>query len=241
MRSRPTADCGSGFRRIYTAPAWCGGLFYARPTVLLTPPPRVWYYAAMYTTLLCAGTLTARRMGIGGGNEYPPFRISCRIIPAYQSSRLFCIHHTPHFDNVSFVGDSPEPRGNSFPQAGKYAEHGRNSFPQVGKYPKQRGNLFPQVGKYAEQRGNVSAQVGKYPEHGRNWSQRDALLTEFCLARTARIFASQKPSKLASAQVGICPEPCGGSAARFCAGLYHIGIVPPRVCGGIFRMKRRLA
>ncbi|MDE5613864.1 MAG: hypothetical protein K2I74_04345, partial [Treponemataceae bacterium] len=38
---------------------------------------------------------------------------------------------------------------------------------------------------------------GTFFAFGSILSQRDALLTEFWLARTARIFASQKPSKLA--------------------------------------------
>ncbi len=223
----------------------------------------------MYTTLLCVGALTARRMGIGGGNEYPSFRISCRIIPAYQSSRLFCIHHTPHFDNVSFVGNSPEQHRNSFPQAGKYSKQHRNwsqrealliefclarmarifasqkpsklAFPQAGKYLKHSRNSFPQAGKCLEHGRNSSAQVGKYAEHGGNVSAQVGKCSEHGRNSFPQVGKYPEHGRDLSAQVGICPEPCGGSAARFCAGLDHIGILPPRVCGGIFRMKRRLA
>ena len=208
----------------------------------------------VYNVIVRRSTHVAEN-GYRGGNKYPPFRISCRIIPAYQSSRLFYIHHTPHFDNVSFVGNSPEQRGNwsqrdalliefclarmarifasqkpsklAFPQAGKYLKHSRNSFPQAGKSLEHGRNSSAQVGKYAEHGGNVSAQVGKCSEHGRDSFPQVGKYVE----HGGNVFA----------QVGICPEPCGTTAARWCVGLYHIGMLPPRVCGGIFRMKRRLA
>lgn len=68
----------------------------------------------MNRTAVRADTVTARRIGIGGGNEYPPFRLSCRIIPTDQSFRTY---HEQFTDDSPRSGSSPARYGASFAPA----------------------------------------------------------------------------------------------------------------------------
>ena len=96
--------------------------------------------------------------------------------------------------------------------------------------------------EYAGTSGNLSAQFGNTPKPAEIVAAQCAAYrvlpcshrSHFCTLRY------QKTSKLALAQVGMCPEQRGDTAARFCAGLNHISNLPPRVCGRKSHIKRSL-
>ena len=163
------------------------------------------------------------------GNALELAEIFSRNLETYRNGQKF----------LRAVWEHAKAGGNSFARFGNMLEPAEIRSRSLGirrnlrkfvrasrEHARTNGNFFPQFGNMPKPAEIVAAQCAAYrvlPCSHRS---------HFCTLRY------QKPSKLASVQVGICIEQCGDTVARFRAGLNHISNLPPQVCGRKSPIKR---